>query len=208
MHDLDPEKDNHTPELYAVWNSKPWFQTVSETNPFNSTYFYWMDIGSVRQPGIVLTNFPSLEKSLQVFGADERSPNYHKLNIFAVQKLPNFKPPPDHNTFDELGKVNFVEGGFFGGTAASINWFSRTFYALHDYQLAKGEFVGKDQTLYNWMATKYPNRFRVVCDCMQVPRDCGDRWFYFQKWYAEEDESNEQCRNATVENMRDFLLMD
>ncbi|OXA43288.1 Protein HtrL, partial [Folsomia candida] len=73
MHDLDPEKDNLTPELYAVWNSKPWFlQTVSQLNPFNSTYFYWMDVGSVREAGIVLNNFPSLERSSQVFGEDAR----------------------------------------------------------------------------------------------------------------------------------------
>ncbi len=75
IHELDPEKLIHSPELYAIWNSKPWMlNTASELNPFNSTFFYWMDIGCVRNEGMKkeLQHFPSLKKAIQVFGRDER----------------------------------------------------------------------------------------------------------------------------------------
>ncbi|OXA47695.1 protein HtrL [Folsomia candida] len=209
MHAIDPERSRHSPELYAVWNSKPWFlQTMSELNPFNSTYFYWMDVGCVRESDIKLGNYPNLERSLEVFGEDERSENYKKLNIFTVGRFPNYKPPPDSNTFEEMAEMDFVIGTFFGGTVYSINWFSRTFYAIHDVQLSLGEFVGKDQTLYNWIATQYPDRFRVVCSCQQILWNCRSGWFYFQEWYAGEDVANEDCRSAPVSNMTDFLLLD
>jgi hypothetical protein len=71
IHNFDPEQSYHSPELYAVWNSKAWMlKTVSELNPFNSTFFYWMDIGCVRNPSLNLEHFPSVEKAIQVFGTD------------------------------------------------------------------------------------------------------------------------------------------
>jgi len=45
---LDPEAFRHTPELYAVWNAKPFFLAeASRKNP-NYTYYFWNDIGSFR----------------------------------------------------------------------------------------------------------------------------------------------------------------
>jgi len=45
---LDSEAFRHTPELYAVWNAKPFFLAeASRMNP-NHTYYFWNDIGSFR----------------------------------------------------------------------------------------------------------------------------------------------------------------
>jgi hypothetical protein len=70
MHDKDPEARIHSPELYAIWNSKLWMLTrvSEEENVFDSTFFYWMDIGSVRGSDHKLKNFPDVKKVIQVFG--------------------------------------------------------------------------------------------------------------------------------------------
>lgn len=39
----------NTPHKYAVWNAKPaMLDEVARRNPFQSTYFFWHDIGSMR----------------------------------------------------------------------------------------------------------------------------------------------------------------
>jgi len=49
QHDLDPEKEKHSPELYAVWDSKTWMLNhVAHENPFGSKYFFWVDAGAWR----------------------------------------------------------------------------------------------------------------------------------------------------------------
>ena len=45
----DPESDIHTPELYAIWNSKPCLmEAIAKENPFNSEFIIWVDAGSFR----------------------------------------------------------------------------------------------------------------------------------------------------------------
>jgi len=52
MHHLDPDKDRHNPELYAVWNAKPFFLEAGVKNMtrLGKTYDYafWNDAGSIR----------------------------------------------------------------------------------------------------------------------------------------------------------------
>jgi len=45
---LDPEAFRHTPELYAVWNAKPFFLAEASRMHPNYTYYFWNDIGSFR----------------------------------------------------------------------------------------------------------------------------------------------------------------
>ncbi len=49
--DRDPEKTSHSSDLYAIWNSKSCLmKQVVNYNPFNSSFFLWVDIGSLRTP--------------------------------------------------------------------------------------------------------------------------------------------------------------
>ena len=48
-HTIDIENNSHTPELYMLWNEKSYFvKEIIEKNPFNSEWFFWTDIGCVR----------------------------------------------------------------------------------------------------------------------------------------------------------------
>ena len=50
--DVDEETSiGHNRFLYTVWHQKPDFvKTAAERNYFNSSYFVWVDIGSLRTP--------------------------------------------------------------------------------------------------------------------------------------------------------------
>lgn len=52
MHDWDREKKRHSPELYSVWNSKPYFldEAVKNARMRGKVYDYafWNDAGSFR----------------------------------------------------------------------------------------------------------------------------------------------------------------
>ena len=42
----------HNRDLYSVWNEKTnMMKIVSDLNPYSSSYFIWLDIGAMRQPG-------------------------------------------------------------------------------------------------------------------------------------------------------------
>lgn len=54
---LDPEKNIHSPELYAVWNLKHFLVTkVTNLNPYNSHIFIYTDSGAWRTR--VFKNWP------------------------------------------------------------------------------------------------------------------------------------------------------
>ena len=47
QHEMDPEKQIHSPELYAIWNAKSWMLLkTAEANVFKSKHFFWADIGA------------------------------------------------------------------------------------------------------------------------------------------------------------------
>ena len=49
MHEWDREKARHSPELYAVWNAKPWFLDSAVRNAAGEyDYAFWVDAGSFR----------------------------------------------------------------------------------------------------------------------------------------------------------------
>ena len=57
---------------------------------------------------------------------------------------------------------HYIQGGFFGGTAAAIAWWTQTYYAHVNELFAKKEFVGKDQNLMTDILYRHPDRFLVL----------------------------------------------
>ncbi len=53
-HELDHEREYHTPELYAIWAQKAFFvERAILANVFDTEYFFWCDIGAFRSQQIV-----------------------------------------------------------------------------------------------------------------------------------------------------------
>ncbi len=43
QHSIDPERKRHSSQLYAIWDTKPWFlNRVAVENPFDSSGGYWV----------------------------------------------------------------------------------------------------------------------------------------------------------------------
>lgn len=205
QYELDPEKDIHSPNLYAVWNSKAWMVSYTTTlNPFNSTFFYWVDIGAFRSQGMRRQSWPDLNLVKEIFKRETET----KLHVFVVRKF-MFE---ENITYDDLSKTeDFIVGGFFGGTLASVKWWSEMFYETHNMMIEKGFFVGKDQTLMNYILLRHKSNFLVSylqpIRWMKGIKDCNNAWFYFINWYSVETERTPCCPIYPIHKMEDFSHM-
>lgn len=87
-----------------------------------------------------------------------------------------------------------VQGTWFGGKLAGLQWLAREFYAYRDTWMRKGHFVGDDQLVMkgavalNW-------RHVMVFDYRDKPEECvEDKWFLLRHWLASRDEGDPKCK--------------
>ena len=187
--DLDPEKSIHSPELYAIWNLKPYMvNKAAHENQFKSEFFIYTDAGSFRQRSFV--NWPK----------EEYVKNVHKQvnNRLVLGLVDNIKYHT--NPLNDL-----IEGGFFAGSIISLSTFETNFYEIHDERLYKGLFIGKDQTITNILGfEKHPNtitflysyKFSNFCSCsgdnwilysiLNYFRCTNNKWFFFIHYFYSE----------------------
>jgi hypothetical protein len=135
---LDPEYKIHKgPHLSAVWNSKICLMSeVSLLEP-DSTVF-WIDAGSCREEKYGRYLFPNLCRLASVI-----TPETKGAMIFAAWQRIIFTPQPSI----QLIQKDLVIGTFYGGDQAALRDYWTFFWAIHDYFLEKGKFIGKDQHL-------------------------------------------------------------
>jgi Bacterial protein of unknown function (HtrL_YibB) len=150
QHSLDEEYKIHSPDLYIIWNSKGHFiQRGIDRNPFNSTFFAWVDIGYFRNAGCnnqrMIRYLPTTLSENQVMLLDVRG---------------------------LVGGVNCVGGGFIGGFKDALSiWISRYFDLLHSHNHS---FIGKDQP---WMLNTC-RRYSGSCMLIKPSPKYGDPWFF------------------------------
>ncbi|KAG6809729.1 hypothetical protein H0H92_014970 [Tricholoma furcatifolium] len=188
MHAWDRERALHSPELYAVWNAKPWLlQHALMDRGGNYDYAFWVDAGSFRAAH-PFRMWPDPARVQEIFlshreGADRMSDRV----LIPLFTLPGNK---QHGWRVENGPVDmdFSEGSFFGSTPSGISWYSKTFYETHDNYINTTpppqalhphekpddvtplfHFVGKDQTLINAILFRYPSRFLGVLAPSRIP---------------------------------------
>ncbi|KAH0588341.1 hypothetical protein H2248_004201 [Termitomyces sp. 'cryptogamus'] len=189
MHVWDRERAIHNPELYAVWNAKPWLLehallTLSHSQQ-EYDYAFWVDAGSFRASH-PFRKWPDPRRVQEVLSTSQSENDMDKI-LIPLYDVPGLK---EYKWRFEMGPVDMdlSEGTFFGSTPTGISWFSKTFYQTHDWyittsppvppphslppgiflNLMKGNitaeeprfhFVGKDQTLINTIMFRYPERF-------------------------------------------------
>jgi Bacterial protein of unknown function (HtrL_YibB) len=186
---VDPENHIHYPELYVIWNSKTALVAeVAKENPFHSQYFIWADIGSFRDNrSRALGQWPleSTVKELILTDPDRVLVGVvddNSTSTYAMEQGPL--------------AADFVQGGFFGGTARAVRWFHRAFQKWHDIYLAKGFFVGKDQRIFNALVLSFPRHF-LALEAFRFPYEvCGSAWFYFQPFFTDGDSFYPGCPRA------------
>ncbi|KAJ7855885.1 hypothetical protein B0H14DRAFT_2753725, partial [Mycena olivaceomarginata] len=209
MHAQDRESFRHSPELYAVWNAKPFFldeavQALSRTGKVYD-YAFWNDAGSFRSTH-EYKGWPDPARVQELWkeGSALSGENSEDLLFFPIAGMPH---PSMRYWVQDHGPVDaeVSEGSFFGGSPSTVGWWRRTFYAYHDHYLGLNLFVGKDQTLINAIFLLFPSRVIAVwLDDPEAPAhkgmlhkvddgalgNCGSEWFYYQFWLARPFERN------------------
>ena len=178
-HEFDRERSIHTPELYAVWASKAFL--VSETvaaNPFNTTHFFWCDIGAFRSsltPSHILETFPATQHFPQ--SAD-------RILLCSVAPLAfptDLERRPD-GIVGDFGTRDRIVGGLWGGTGEACQRWKSAFEAQLIRYFAAGRFAGKDQSVMLSAVLEDPEIATVVEPPPQTLY--ADRWFYLQRALA------------------------
>ena len=124
QHELDTEKF-HTPELYAVWNLKPYYTNkIVEINPYNSEFFIYTDAGAWREKAIPKWPDVSFVKKVAQKTQD--------MMLFGQLEIMIHYSPWD----------NVLEGTFFAGSGQAISKYQGTFYDLHDARMDNNQFMG------------------------------------------------------------------
>jgi hypothetical protein len=175
---LDPEKNIHTPFLYAIWNLKSFFvRKAIEENPFKSSFFIYTDAGAWKSDAI--SKWPDNQ-----FIHDLNRKLSHRVLLSQIS------PTFDANSY--LSYSSIIQGGFFAGSSKAMDYFYREFWRIHDERLKNDEFIGKDQTIMKIISFETLNRSVVrlkswepVCAFIYNP------WFFYQVYFSK----NYQCKN-------------
>jgi hypothetical protein len=159
QYDMDNEK-YHTKELYMIWNEKINFLKIAyQKNPFQTKWFLWCDMGSLRQKIFFDQNF----KSSNILSQLDQSKTYffrifceYHNNTYFINNLKKY----DCEGID----LNIVQGGFILTNLESCNHIHLEFYDLLNKLYDKGLFIGKDQCCYLSMVrrSKYTKVLEIV----------------------------------------------
>ena len=151
-------------DCYKIWNTKfEFLKEAIDTNPFQSEYFVWNDIGNVREDNLIdyVSTYPSTNKFSR-----------HKLDIVILN---GYKEP---KLFFQ-NEVHF-SGSLFGSHKDTLLDLYELFYLYFDIYVEKGYFIGCDQQIFSTLWMKHPDRINpVIPFTTQV-----DPWFYLYEYYS------------------------
>ena len=187
----DPEQDiGHNRDLYKVWNEKTnMMKIASEQNPFSSSYFIWMDIGSVRESD---RNHQQMVKNI---------PKEKGILLLLVKEFTDEEIVlVEGKSLAELSDIEArIGGGAIGGDKQSLEIWHKAFYKTIRSYLDEGKFIGKDQNL---MATTC-----LESDMCLLVHGHGDEdngipnpWFMMQPWLRGELSDGYTRMDAKTEN--------
>ena len=176
-HSIDLEKSYHSIELYMIWNEKTFFiEKALNLNPFNSDYFFWMDIGCIRDEEILksINKFyvNGIPENKTVLSAITQNIPSHFLNENKISiSLEN------KNGLSRLIEHNYIQGGFFGGYKNAL----RDWIKIYTDELAlfvnTKTFGGKDQNIMGNIYVKYQKNF--ILTHPKIFDSLTDNWFSF-----------------------------
>ena len=175
QYELESEKF-HTPNMYAVWNLKAYIaKKVADENPYGSAFFIYTDSGAWREK--VYPMWPDVSFVKQV------AATIHDLPLFGQVGYGVYNFPWD----------DIIEATWFAGSAEAFALYYEKYYKVHDERLDKDMFIGKEQALMNLVVfgpersgtNRLLNSSRIHFWEMS---ECGDRWFLYQKYFAQSDD--------------------
>jgi len=169
QHSLDREKKIHNPNLYAIWNLKPFIaDLIAQDNLYNSSAFIYTDSGAWRSN--VMENWPDQNVTMSI------------LNILNDKVLlGQLRHEGNASNIGNNPDYDLIQGAFFMGTKNALHNFKEGFWLIHDTRYDKGDFVGKEQVLMNLYAYKTTNSIKL--DMWR--RKCNlNGWFFYRNYFA------------------------
>ena len=101
MHNLDREKSLHSPELYSIWNAKPFFVDnairVMESKGKTYDYVFWNDAGSFRETS-TYKNWPDPSRIEEIWKEGSRLSGTKAEDLFY---FPIMQPPRHAKDWNE-----------------------------------------------------------------------------------------------------------
>ena len=225
--DKDSEYNAHRDwKLYLIWNEKvTWLRDTSESNPFNSKYFIWLDAGYIREPQsnlghimrrdnveedkiYVVNVYPfkpcqtEMNKMGKIFFGKVDDNNYHLLNT----SCPARRTAAVNSSIDLKGARGLIAAGSVFGTAQAISKYQKMYFDSIKLYASLSLFVGKEQYMMASLAVENRNFFFLVepHKCMKYREHFGDPWFamipFLQGKFDIHAVSDFQCLTSTSGN--------
>jgi len=141
---LDPDKEFHGPELYAIWAMKQEFvRIVINKNFFLSKWFVWCDIGIQRYSALqdFYMTFPSEVANLCIEG---------RMTFLELEKIPQSYV----NDWNESKPMVYpmpkltLGGGCIVGDADAWNEFGEAYKGMLQEFAVRGWFAGKEVDVF------------------------------------------------------------
>jgi hypothetical protein len=167
QHAKDPEAWIHRGyHLYWVWALKGLLlQDAAQQNPFSSQYFFWMDVGCMRDA-------QHNGKSLRLVPPPvHRCPHavfFAMVAPFTQQELLRSSREGPSIVADRLS------GAIWGGTADAVASFGTVYWKTFDRLASEGYFVGKDQDIMNTACVEHPG----LCMGVRSSLQARGEWFF------------------------------
>jgi hypothetical protein len=190
----------HSEDLYKIWHER-FISLTHEAiriNPFKSRYFFWVDIGSFREPKEPIPNFPSFNKIRNVMSNDKfilASPLYFDQNQIEMKDLPDGEKGSESRKGTESRKIfskllnthdgkscdptnTTVQGGFMGGSIEGWKLFKDLYLKQLKLFIDHKIFGGKDQQLLTNMYLTNPDKFTLLVGQHFLKGKYVDSWYY------------------------------
>ncbi len=141
---LDPEKHQHSPELYAIWALKQEFVRIAiHRNPFRSQWFAWCDIGIQR--------FPELEPFYRHFPV--RVPELcapGRMTFLELERIPDeyVRAWVEGKPLEWPVPTITLGGGCIVGDKEAWEDFAEAYKDMLQEFAIRGWFAGVDRTIY------------------------------------------------------------
>lgn len=162
-------------ETYWVWNEKVnMVKEVTDSNPFNSQYFLWVDIGYLRTSG-----------GRYQYKTWVQRPKFHSTCVLLLV-VDDFTG--EDLVVDETGMSNVsfnnpksrIAAGAWGGTSSAISLWHHHYYNTLDQYHNQGRFFGNEQAIMATTCVQHPD----ICCLVTPPKDYWNPWFWFDPLLA------------------------
>jgi len=175
---LDTEK--HGVELYYIWIGRAFLlKEVKDLNPFNTEWFFWMDIGAAREERNPVFSEP--------FYCNPNGFSKEKFNFFTPLRKDEFEKQTREDVLHRQDRARrtpffWIQGGAYGGYYMLIDKFTEKWRSTVDWFFVKNRVSGKDQRLFDHMVGEDPELYHVYGGPNNYK---WDRWFWFYQMFKD-----------------------